>query len=1194
MAVLRDALLVGGATFLVGSVLKEISIKQDGEPVGWWPYVGTFIAGSLGFYLLAATNVVKVKNAESFSAEDEICAYCEEEIEGNATLTQEGTTYHHYCADKLISMAHQGYDGLQEEDIAYWGAETFSAEVSTQLEPCINCGEISRSKTLNDHDLCVDCEWKNYGRCRDCGDIQKMMAYTNYRLCESCMDARGAESFSAGDWREKAHASVIKRLNSNKDLFSIKVMKRWGDGTTTVLFADIPTIVSLVADEWGDITKVSDKELAHKIHEEIDYQPQHLSWGVVGEESDFQDDRAWDLAEPEWAEDERNRANAESFEMEGMLGNWEGKLDDEPVYCPNCKWDGLESDLVQRGGRYSRWICPDCMRKDWEYKTFENVMNSAESFAADEGCQDCKESFRMPLFDILGNVAILESQWMGDANNEDTYFFTLKDCVVGSQGENWLKKATPKLQSIMKDYNLQGTLELGNGHHIWIIPFERNAESFSAEGKRGNHLERGYAYVAGSGDYRFNVLGTTGKARHQYRFETLDEITIPCENCGHRTKLERVLPYQDQWDFPSLDCTFCDVPATHVDKKGIHPRCDFHYQQQFGAEHNQTSCKGEPYEHSTSHDDWEKVKHLKNLHDWTGGPHWEDEDTFTEDFYYCGNCGQYYSPETGIVSDEEYQDLIHGAAWWAESNSPEPSDGYYNCDKCGELEEDDFARICSKCGMWVCPDCSSGGGPDKDFTCGESWREGEDGDTCSNCRPPIMSHKDYMKKMGKRGLSAESGPTDDELETWSERQDDGSMLVTIDEDGDSHTELTYKDGDLTDLKRFMAEVFEADRKARRRTTLTWARGMEPGFIGEDDFFKQPRPYEVYNYYGSNYKNSNAYHISGLPAGYHIHLWKPRYRRNQWRVFMKSPHTNSWKQDWASSKKYLMKDVLEWYNDAIASPEEVELTPIQQLMVGQGMITGEIQIDRIHIPAAIQKKKDKITGEVVSKTIIGEKVQYYYAGDGHEPTLFAVYDGALDFPTYNVPTALRNFCRGLIYLDTEKSGNLRSVNRYNKNRKQWVSSHPSWFQNMCKEGITNIYFDRDTFGNYRINGHRFLRFYNGKSLPIQYLKNMGEDIRKTMFQVNLPTTNADGETSWKWTTPRPTTQKKMYKNEVWLFPHETEVGIFNKCVAKYQPQKWEKINKSMKSDPLLQNAEGFNLHGSEPAGHIMCRRFKKKI
>ena len=266
----------------------------------------------------------------------------------------------------------------------------------------------------------------------------------------------------------------------------------------------------------------------------------------------------------------------------------------------------------------------------------------------------------------------------------------------------------------------------------------------------------------------------------------------------------------------------------------------------------------------------------------------------------------------------------------------------------------------------------------------------------------------------------------------------------------------------------------------------------------------------------------------------------------------------------------MDDVLEWYNDAIATPEEVVLTPIQQLMVGQGMISGGIQIQRVEPTPG--------------------KIQYYYSGDGHEPTLFATYDGVLDFPSDDVPTVIRNFCRGLIYLDTEKAGNLRSVNRYNKNRKQWVSSHPSWFQNMCKEGITNVYFAQDVVGTYRINEHLFLRFYNGKNLPIQYLKNMGEDIRKTIFQVNLPTTNADGETSWKWTTPRPTTQKKMYKNEE--IGHETEIGIFNKCVAKYQPQKWEMINKSMKSDTLLQNAEGFNLQGSEPAGHIMCRRFKK--
>ena len=83
-----------------------------------------------------------------------------------------------------------------------------------------------------------------------------------------------------------------------------------------------------------------------------------FAFGLDSEPREYAPNALWDI----W--------DAESFEMEGMLGNWEGKLDDEPVYCPNCKWDGLESDLVQRGGRYSSWICPDCMRKDWEYTAF--------------------------------------------------------------------------------------------------------------------------------------------------------------------------------------------------------------------------------------------------------------------------------------------------------------------------------------------------------------------------------------------------------------------------------------------------------------------------------------------------------------------------------------------------------------------------------------------------------------------------------------------------------------------------------------------------------------------------------------------------------------------------------------------------------------------------------------------------------
>jgi hypothetical protein len=68
MGLVRDTMVVGAATFIVGSVLMEISVKEKaGEPVGWWPYVGTFVAGALGYYLVRATNVVKA--SESFGAE---------------------------------------------------------------------------------------------------------------------------------------------------------------------------------------------------------------------------------------------------------------------------------------------------------------------------------------------------------------------------------------------------------------------------------------------------------------------------------------------------------------------------------------------------------------------------------------------------------------------------------------------------------------------------------------------------------------------------------------------------------------------------------------------------------------------------------------------------------------------------------------------------------------------------------------------------------------------------------------------------------------------------------------------------------------------------------------------------------------------------------------------------------------------
>ena len=87
-----------------------------------------------------------------------------------------------------------------------------------------------------------------------------------------------------------------------------------------------------------------------------------------------------------------------------------------------------------------------------------------------------------------------------------------------------------------------------------------------------------------------------------------------------------------------------------------------------------------------------------------------------------------------------------------------------------ELNAESYSRFCGNHACY-CPDCSSS-------------------TQCDYCIIQEVQGRD------NKWWNAE-GPTDDELESWSERQDDGSMLVTIDEDGDSHTELTYdEEGDF--------------------------------------------------------------------------------------------------------------------------------------------------------------------------------------------------------------------------------------------------------------------------------------------------------------------------------------------------------------------------------------------------------------
>ena len=427
------------------------------------------------------------------------------------------------------------------------------------------------------------------------------------------------------------------------------------------------------------------------------------------------------------------------------------------------------------------------------------------------------------------------------------------------------------------------------------------------------------------------------------------------------------------------------------------------------------------------------------------------------------------------------------------------------------------------------------------------------------------------------------GPTDDELEAWSERQDDGSMLVMIDEDGDSHTELTYdEEGDLTNLKRFMAEVFEATKKPRRRTTLTWTRGIDPKY--RDDFDSGNYPYNVPNYYSSTYKDSNAYHIKELPEGYALHLWKPLRRGYYWRGYAKSPHSPAWERFDFYRKSGSIQDVLSWYNNQIAIPETKELSPFEIMLQQQGVVSDDIIIKRVE-PTP-------------------ERVQYFYEGGPakYAPTKFAEvqkWNNELEF--FNqIPTSLLNFCRGLIYVGWEKDGTMRSVNRYNADRKQWVASHPAWFQNMVKQKVKQLYFDVNGRGQWRINGTNFLIFSDSSWFPYAVKRNKRLPDGNLMFAVVK-----EGENGIiVWEIPRPTTQMKMYAsyhNMEGEYPIDNSQRghIFNECVAKYNPQKYEQIHDSMLNGSVVDNPLGFysesnaSLKGTEKAGHLMLRRFKKK-
>ena len=402
-----------------------------------------------------------------------------------------------------------------------------------------------------------------------------------------------------------------------------------------------------------------------------------------------------------------------------------------------------------------------------------------------------------------------------------------------------------------------------------------------------------------------------------------------------------------------------------------------------------------------------------------------------------------------------------------------------------------------------------------------------------------------------------------------------------------------------DFVRFAAEVFEADRKIRRRTRWTWTRGQESGFEVENDDISE-LPYDI-DYSGQKgrgwksqyvplYSIEDSYHISDLPEGYHLHLYKPSVRSGEWRAFSKSPTSEDWNEYRNYKKSNLTGELLTWYNQDIAKPEEKTLSPIEKLMISKGLKSGTIQIERVVIP---------------STNYTNEKVQYFALGGPRNmsPTKFCEIEGgviSLENLTSN-ESNLFAFGQGLKFM-TERTGTLRSVNRFNKNPEAWVKSYPAWFQNAVKNKLTDInvkFTDENEYdGGMRINGFRVLKFLNGAS---RYSwQGINESKRKVIdtpygempqFEIYELDMNDPAPI-----IPRPSTMRKIYAKSFkqnlggdWKFDEEMfMMAVVDKY--KFENGGSEKIHNSMVDEPLYSIDI---IPYMTPMAELMARRYKKK-
>lgn len=460
-----------------------------------------------------------------------------------------------------------------------------------------------------------------------------------------------------------------------------------------------------------------------------------------------------------------------------------------------------------------------------------------------------------------------------------------------------------------------------------------------------------------------------------------------------------------------------------------------------------------------------------------------------------------------------------------------------------------------------------------------------------------------------------------------------------DESFNTETETKCKYCELNDPENCMyfgpscldAESFSAEgRKPRRRSRLAWTRGYDPAYTDsegkmdtdnlsygdrlKDDIMRRP--------------SKDAYHISPLPEGYFIHLWKNT-DNGWWYSYMKSPYQTTVNRVMKINKKGVIQQTLDWYNESIKTPEAVGgLTPMEVMLRDAGLITQTPMIKRVFVKG-YERKAYRDGKQRVTHTIHDEYQWYGYGGpDSLEVRKIASLrkvrrdeagwkssrmkgDGfnVRVFPDPKYAFA-NNFLRGLLFLDAKKSGKESSIDKYNDNSKKWVTNsklHPAWFQNACKQNVVNMrirgeYEKDDNFKKtgkviFSINGVKFLEFnhYLSPTVPLEF----------SVYDGNtgglVPVTKTIMRKMWAQSHDESDILIKV--EDSWAY-----WSIFAQCVAKYQPQKLDAFTKNIEKWPSVISHEGISDNRPftdrkgdvksggkyiDKAAHLFLRRLGKK-